>query len=375
MKYVLHYVEKMDRGGMESYIMNVYRNIDRSKYQFHFIVHTNKKSDFDEEILSLGGKILRVPTTLRSNPIKYIRFWKRFWVKNQKKYDVFHFHTNSLANIYAIKAAQKIGYNKIIIHSHSTGANKGKIQKIHDLIHLSNQKYVLRNKFKLVAVSENASDWLFGKEAIIAGKVRIVSVGIDYSLFYFNSQVREKIRKQYDLDKSIVIGHVGNFFAVKNHEFIIETFYELAKFNDNISLLLIGDGDTIQESKELVNKLKLKDNVTFTGNIENVSDFYNAMDIFIFPSKYEGLGMSMVEAQINGLPVFYSDTVPFESVISNNTLCLNLNSGSNNWAKEIQKYFTKERSREIEVNNKFNIANSSEKLTLIYEEVSDGKNK
>ena len=95
----------------------------------------------------------------------------------------------------------------------------------------------------------------FGKEAIIAGKVRIVSVGIDYSLFYFNSQVREKIRKQYDLDKSIVIGHVGNFFAVKNHEFIIETFYELAKFNDNISLLLIGDGDTIQESKELVNNL------------------------------------------------------------------------------------------------------------------------
>lgn len=324
MKYILHYVGAMNRGGMENVIMNLYRGMDRSKYQFHFAVHTKKKSDWDETILKMGGKIIPFPP-FRKNPKKYINTWDNFWNANKDIYQVFHYHTNSLANIAAIKSAVRNNMNSIIIHAHSSYADKGKFQIIHDFVHKRNQKIISKNSNLIrVAVSEKAATWLFGVDE--SNKVIIINNGVDYGLFRFNAGKRIELRKKLKIDNKIVIGHVGNFLKVKNHEFLIRLLDCLVKTNENIVLLLIGKGPLFTDIQKLAKELGLSNNVIFQGGVENPEDYLNAMDIFVFPSIYEGLALALLEAQINGLPVIYSSTISDEVEICDHI-----------WAEKLEK--------------------------------------
>lgn len=365
MEYILHYVGNMNRGGMENVIMNLYRAIDKDKFQFHFAVHGETKPDYEEEIVKLGGKIIRFPM-FRNNPLYYKKKWMEFWSENKDYYKWFHYHTNSLANITAIKAANLNGMNNIIIHAHSSYANKGKFQKIHDLIHYSNQKFVNNKKFICVAVSQEAANWLFGNTN---KQVRILNNGIDYDKYRPDIYCRTNTRTSLGiLDTALVIGHVGNFMKVKNHTYLIQVLKEVKNIKKDTYLLLLGDGILRNEIEIEVKKEGLSDNVIFVGNVEEVTKYLNAMDVFVFPSYYEGLGLSVIEAQVNQLPVIVSSSLPKEVKISPELIFLNLDDGEKIWAENVLKAYNPLRMQSnIYLDQKFNIQITIEEIANLYE--------
>lgn len=364
MKYILHYVGNMNRGGMENVIMNLYRTIGKSEFQFHFAVHGNEKGDYEDEIKSLGGEIIRFPY-FRKNPLLYKKTWDEFWKKNYDFYSFFHYHTNSLANIVAIKQARKNGVQNIIIHSHSTYANKGKLQNIHNIIHKRNQKYVNKSEIICLAVTKEAGNWLFGENN---NRVKIIDNGIDYEEFKPDKMLGLEIRKKLEIDeKSIVIGHVGNFMKVKNHEFLIDIFRVLHSLHDKSYLVLLGDGIMKEQILKKAEFYNLSENVIFLGNVSNVGNYLNCMDVFIFPSLYEGLGLSVVEAQVNHLPVLASETIPIAAKISEKFYTLSLNQDESTWAKKAIEIIDKDRfKKNIIIDNNFDISKTINELVEIY---------
>lgn len=365
MKVILHYVRKMDRGGMENYIMNIYRNINREKYQFHFAVHTDEKGDYDNEIKMLGGQIYRFPN-FRNNPIKYIKTWKKFWQNNKNNYSIFHFHTNTLANIYAIKEAKSNNFNNIIIHAHSGYAHRDRLQLLHDLTHKKNQKYVDTKKIKCLSVSNKASSWVFGKNDI-----SIINNGIDYEKFRKNDKKKESAKKRLKIpDNYKVIGHIGNFLKVKNHTFLLEVFKHINKENPDTILLLMGDGPEKNNIEEQIKQTNNLNNVIFLGNVPDVDLYINCIDVFIFPSYYEGLPLSLIEAQVNEIPTIYSNSIDDAIEVSNYIIPLSLNLGAEKWAKEALVLFsTLENGEPFYIDEKYNIDNTIKEITDIYDEI------
>lgn len=364
MKYILHYVGIMNRGGMETFLMNIYRKIDKSKIQFHFIVHGEEEGDYDQEILKLGGEIIHFPH-FRENPIKYKKRWNSFWKINRDKYDVFHYHTNSLANIMAIKMAIKYDFYNIIIHAHSSYANKGRtIQTVHDVIHNHNQKYVDKYELIKLAVSKPAGTWLFGKN----GQFDTIPNGIPYEDFEFNPNIRKKIQRDLNLKNNIVLGHVGNFLAVKNHEFILDIFYEFWKKYPQSKLVLIGDGVLREAINNKIDKLGIRDHIILLGSIPNVNEYLNIFDVFLFPSLYEGLPLSTIEAQINQLPLLVSKNISKEITISEKISFLGITqSDIVMWITKIESYIEEnKRFNDVSISNKFNIDYTLEELLKIY---------
>ena len=196
---VLHYVGRMHRGGMETFIMNLYRNIDRQHVQFGFAVHGDEAGDYEKEILELGGEIFYFPH-MRKNPIRYRKAWREFWAKNRNRYTAFHMHTNSLANVIAMEEAAKAGVPVRIIHSHSSMANKGRLQKLNDFLHKRHQKKLPRLATNLFACSDKAANWLFGGTTVQNLNVRQINNGISVEDFQFDPEAREALRSKVGLN-------------------------------------------------------------------------------------------------------------------------------------------------------------------------------
>jgi glycosyltransferase involved in cell wall biosynthesis len=342
MIYVLHYVYKMSRGGIETLIMNLYRNIDREKIQFDFAVHTRAIGDYDEEINKLGGNIIYFPP-LRKNIIKYLRAWHVFWKYNAFHYSVFHFHTPTLANIYPLIKANQFNVTNRIVHSHNTYASRGKLQLIHNIIHRYNSKRITKYANHFFSCSKPASKWLFGNENTDSLNIKIFKNGINTKSFIFNKKIRDSYRRKLDLENKIVIGHIGRFVKQKNHSFLIDIFNNLY-IKNNIVLLLIGEGELIIDVKTKVNKLGLNEYIKFLGVREDVNNILMAMDLFLFPSLHEGLGVVLIEAQASGLPVLTSNRVPLEIKCTDNIKFKDLNDSSKDWAAEVM--------RMIKINNR-----------------------
>lgn len=341
MKKVLHYVGKMDRGGMETFIMNLYRNIDTKKVQFDFAVHTEESGDFDEEIVKLGGKIIIFPS-MRKNPLKYSMFWEKFWKLNGENYLALHFHTNSLANIIALKKSRKYNVPIRIVHSHSSFSDKGKLQLPNNIIHNYHMKRISDYANKYLACSEPAADWLFGESVTREVKVDFFKNGIDIDEFSYNSMRRQQIRNKLELNGKIVIGHVGKFIDVKNHEFLIDVFSSLVKLEAESVLLLVGDGKLLPRIKQLVIDKNLQDKVIFMGVRDDVNDLLQAMDVFILPSLYEGLPFTLVEAQASGIPILVSANIAKEVKIKDNLIFKEITASSSDWATSILSIYKTE---------------------------------
>ncbi|MCR8968937.1 glycosyltransferase [Facklamia sp. 7083-14-GEN3] len=363
MKKILHYVGAMNRGGMENYLMTIYRKIDKNNFQFHFAVHQESPGDYDNEIKKMGGKIFSFPS-FRKNPIKYFESWDNFWRNNKNEYSWFHYHTNSLANISAIKAAHKNGFNSIIIHGHSSYADKGKFQLIHDLIHHKNQTYIKKYIKHRVAVSQLSAEWLYGTTENIS----ILRNGVDYTSFYFNNSLRDHLRKKFKIpNDSIVIGHVGNFLKVKNHIYLLEIFKHILEKRPNSKLFLIGQGPLKKDIHNYLNSNEISDSVFLLGSIPNVSDYLNIFDLFVFPSFYEGLPISLIEAQVNGLNVFMSNTISDEVIISDRCKQISIDNSSKIQASKLLEIGLPEIfSRTNNINNKYNIQNTINDILKIY---------
>ena len=295
----------LDRGGAETFVMNVYRNIDRSKVQFDFLVFEGKEGAYESEILSLGGKIYRTPALKIGNIFAYIKYLNAFF-KEHKEYTIIHCHMSEIGAI-AFMIAKKHRVPVRICHAHSAPQNFG-------------LKLFIRNIFKIwmneestdfYACGERAGKWQYGKKPF-----KIIKNGIDTDKFAYNPQIRREVRTKLGFDGYYIIGHVGRFEYPKNHEYIVKLFALLKREIPLSKLALVGNGSTYQEIVELVNRYKLQDDVIFMGVRNDIDQLVQAFDLFVLPSKYEGFPIALVEAQCAGLHCITSETVSTEADVT-----------------------------------------------------------
>jgi glycosyltransferase involved in cell wall biosynthesis len=300
---ILHVVVNMNRGGAETLIMNLYRNIDRTKVQFDFL--TCKKGVFDSEITRLGGKIYRIPYVTEIGHLKYIKSLDYFFSAH-KNYHVVHSHMDKMSG-FVLRSAAKAGILFRVAHSHNTSSEGSVIAKLYKWYAGSK---ILNNATHLVACSQKAANWLFQKNA---DKALILKNGIDCNKFQFSNEIRNKVRKELNIPENyFIVGHVGRFNHQKNHKFLIDVFAETLKANEKSILLLIGEGDLLPAIQKKVNYLDLNDHVKFLGVREDVHQLFQAFDVFVFPSYHEGLPVTLIEAQSIGLPCLISDKITNE---------------------------------------------------------------
>jgi len=319
---VLQCVSYMHRAGIETMIMNFYRNIDRNKIQFDFLVNKNVIGDYDEEIKRLGGKIYVTPGLNPFKWFKYQKYMKNFF-KEHPEYKIIHCQ-NEAMGFPALYAAKKSGVPVRIAHSHNTKTRLDFKWPIKILY-----KYLLRLvATDFVACSHAAGKYLFGKD------VKVINNAIDTTKFTYNEELRNKLRKKMKLENKFVIGHVGRFEPQKNHNFLIDVFNNYNKINKESVLLLVGEGSLKEKIETKVNKLGLKDKVIFTGSIPNVNEIYQVMDLFLLPSFHEGLPVVGIEAQYSGLPCLLSKKITKETAISNLCKFLDINT-IDHWVNEI----------------------------------------
>lgn len=333
MKRVLHYVGKMNRCGIETFIMNLYRNIDRNQIQFDFAIHGSEPGDFEDEIKALGGEFYSFPH-MRQNPRQYRKAWRTFWQQNSKRYTAFHMHTNSLANIIALEEAAKAGVPIRIVHSHNSMANKGRLQWLNDLLHRQHQKKLPRLATQLFACSDKAADWLFGGSQVGSLSVMQINNGVEVKKFSFCAETRDRLRASLGLENNKVIGHIGSFLPVKNHRFLIDIAEQAYRLDSSVRCLLIGRGPLLEEMQSLVRQKGLENVVLFLGVRDDIHELLSAMDLFIMPSLYEGLPVSLVEVQTNGLPALIADTITKNVALQPNLHYLSLTESAESWAEK-----------------------------------------
>ena len=357
-------------GGVEAVIMNYYRHIDRNKIQFDFICDEDSTCIPREEIESLGGKVIICPPYQKLN--KYIKFLKRLFKENN--YKIVHSNINTLS-VFPLYAAKKAGVPIRIAHSHST-SNKVEWKKniVKSILKPFSTKYA--NCF--FACTEHAARYQFGNKMYDSGEVTIINNAIDLDKFKYNEKIRKEIRKELQIkDNVVVIGHIGRFIPQKNHTFLIDVFNEYHKKEPNSVLLLIGQGPLVNDIKNKVESLKLNDSVKFLGQKNNINDMYQAMDAFILPSIYEGLGMVLIEAQANGLPCYASTEVPMVAKVTDKINFIGLKEPIKIWVLNIRKTLNYKK-REIDINMikkvGFDIESESKKLELKYFELIGEKN-
>ncbi|MCH5298555.1 MAG: glycosyltransferase family 1 protein [Ruminococcus sp.] len=307
--------------------MNLYRNIDRTKVQFDFLVHYQGRFFYDDEIEKLGGKIYRLSVRDDNNFPKYIRDLNNFF-REHTEYKVVHGHMESLGRFY-FKAAKKYGVPVRIAHSHNSATEPTLKGKIKGILLKGYVKYA--NVF--FACSDLAGKFMFGDRDFVVFKNAIEPKKFEYS-----DAVRAEKRNELELDGKYVIGHIGRFCTQKNHKFLIDVFAEVVKENPDAVLLLIGSGELEEEVKAYAAQLRISEQVRFLGNRTDVNALYQAMDVFVFPSIFEGLGIVAIEAQAAGLMTICSDVVPTEANISDYFVSLSLNQWAQEWAKEINKH-------------------------------------
>ena len=362
-KKVLHYVSIMDRAGEETFIMNVFRTIDRSKIMFDFLVTQDREGEYDKEIKSLGGQVRHLNLITKGGSLKRLKNY--FVLKNYLKplheeYTTFHIHTqHAMDAMLDAMAAKMAGFRTVIVHSHSTST-----------LHHVKAHYICRpilNYLPVVrfACSDKAGKWLFGEN----GKYEIINNGIVVESFLYNPDARERIRSKEDWGNRIVIGHVGSFGYPKNHSFLIDIFNSFLKIHPSAILAMVGKGEKMDEIKQKVINLGIDESVIFLGSRGDVNELYSAFDALLFPSHYEGLPVTLVEAQASDLPCLISDVITSETDINPNLCRMNLENEPKEWAKKLSEMIKskgrEDRSMEI-AKSGFDIKSTAIRLSEIY---------
>lgn len=350
----------MNYGGVEMVVMNYYRHIDRSKIQFDFFALEGSSLPQKEEIERLGGRIYIVPSL--KHIFEYDNTIARIFKNNG--YKIVHSHMNSLS-VFSLRLAKNVDIPNRIAHNHST-AGKGETKK--NIV-----KYLLRPFAKvypteLCACSRLAGEWLYGRKA----KFHVFNNAIELDRFAFDSHRAALIRKELKLEDKLVFGHIGRFCYQKNHDFLIEIFNEIHKRRPNSVLLLIGEGELEDDIKYKVERLGIDSFVVFMGKQDDTSMFYQAMDAFVLPSRYEGLPVVGVEAQASGLPCFFSDKVTDEAKILDSTFFVPFKASPIDWAnfiiKKVENYVRIDTSDKMKIAG-FDINEEAKKLLTFYEKL------
>lgn len=327
---VLHVLGGLGIGGAETMVMNLYRNIDRTKIQFDFVIYEDGQEDYLDEILQLGGKVYRSPHYNLKNTINYLRFWSTFFDAHPE-YGIVHGHVRSTASIYLSIAASRGVIT--IAHSHSISNGKGIKSIIKFLLQLP-----LRNCADYYfACSEDAGRWLFGKKVIKKNTFFVLKNAIQTEKFEYDQRIRKQVRERLHIEDKFVLCNVGRFSFPKNHEFIISVFKIVLEKKPNSILLLVGEGELKKQIENMADSLNIRDKIIFYGTSEHVEELLCAADVFLFPSRYEGLGMAAIEAQAASLMTLCSDKIPEEVFITSYSKKISIEKPMC-WVDEILKY-------------------------------------
>ncbi len=315
----------MGHGGLESMLMNYYRNIDRSQIQFDFVVHRDFEADYDQEILALGGKIFRI-SKLIPWCSHYRNELKAIFI-NHPEYKIVHVHQDCLSSV-ALQCAKECGVPIRIAHSHNSNQDKN----LKYLVKLYYRRQIPKYATYLFACGIEAGKWMYQGKPF-----HILKNAIDVSKYQYNEETAKTVRCEFDIEENeLLIGHVGRFRKQKNHLYILEIFAELIKKGFHAKLILVGDGEEETHIREKAQELKIANHVIFAGSRNDVNRIMQAMDVFVFPSLYEGLPLTLIEAQAAGIPCVISDRISSECMILKQRISvMSLSDQPNKWADEI----------------------------------------
>ena len=367
MRVLQIFAEPFSDGGQESFVMNMYNNIDRNNVQFDFFTpYYCDNLKMKEKIENLGGKVFIQGRAFDTKKRKkfFIEELQKFLQNNN--YEIVHIHSGSVfALAYGARIAKKNGVKNIIVHSHCTGINSLKYKVIKAI----SEKIFLSNATHYLACSKDAAAWKFPTKIMEENQYTVIKNGIELEKFSYNVDIRNEYRKNLNIGKEdFVIGHVGRFETQKNHNFLVEIFEEVSSRETNAKLLLVGTGSL---KDEIINKIKeknMKDKVIMLENRNDVNKILQATDIFVFPSLFEGLGIVAIEAQAAGLQTICSENIPEEADVTTLFHKLDIGMGKDKWAEKILEYKKYDRKNTIEeIRNKgYDAQKSAKALEYIY---------
>ncbi len=363
--HVLHVVGKLNIGGAESRIMDLYRNIDRNEIQFDFMQHTEEKCAYQEEAEQLGGHVYHVPRFRIYNILSYRRSWKAF-MQEHPEIKVVHGHMTSTAGIY-LPIAKKYGKTYTIAHARSAGVDSG----IKGMMTTLLRKNLAKKCDQCFTCSKLAGVAVFGEKAVQNNQVTTIPNAIDVDKFAYDENKRLQIRNSLGLaSEHYVIGHVGRFDTVKNHKYMIQIIQKCVEQDDNCRMVFVGDGPLRAEIEQQVREAGLEKYIIFAGKQRNVQDFYQAFDFFILPSFYEGLPGTAIEAQASGLYGILSDTITEEAIVTELMTRQSIQQDAKLWADEILAHKGDNRTSHVaEVRNAgFDVKQQAKRLCDFYVE-------
>lgn len=360
---VLHVVGRMDRGGTEALLMSLLRTLDTNKYQYDFVEQTNDTCDYDQEIISLGSKIYRCPHISAKSIGIYRKWWRDFY-QQHPEYQIIHGHSRGSAPVY-LDEAKRAG-RVTIAHCHNNSHGKGVKGAIRYLWQLPLRHVADYN----LACSYDSGISQYGKH----GRFEVIKNGIQSEKYIWNPQIRDKIRQEFSIEDCFVVGNVARFEEQKNHKFLIHIFKEIIELRPDAILLLVGKGTKEQEIRQLADKLGVDNSIIYTGVRSDVNELLQAMDVFVLPSLFEGLGIVNIEAQAAGLPCFTSDKVVAPEVKITDLLhFISLDQSPKEWAKQIVdgaiSVDQRENTRQIIIDSGYDIKSTGDRLVNLYTEV------
>lgn len=328
---ILHSVSYMSRGGIETMLMNYYRNIDRNKIQFDFLCNAPFSGAYDEEITAMGGRIFRTPGFNPLKRLSYKRYMKHLFSEHPE-YLIVEAHNGPLGR-YAMKAAKDSGIPIRIYHAHGSDL----ILDLKWPIKYYCMKMLRYSMNEHFICSEKAGRFYMGNKVIDRGDFHFIPNAIAVENFVFNQNLRNRLRSEYNLEDKSVIGHIGRFSPQKNHPFILDIFAKLHKINTQAHLVLVGDGEWHDKVLKRIKELGIANNVTLTGVIPNPQDWYQAFDVFFMPSISEGLPVTGIEAQTADLPCVFSKAITQEVSLLEKTEFIGLDEPAEKWVNRLNE--------------------------------------
>ncbi|WP_416828185.1 glycosyltransferase family 1 protein [Ectobacillus polymachus] len=360
---ILQVIGSLHIGGAENTVMNFARYIDKDYFQCDFLVFGKDVGQYEKEAVELGSRVIHIPHPSKGY-INYMRNLKEILIKG--KYDVVHAHT-LLSNGLTLKVAYDCNIRKRISHSHSTDSGR-KENIVYKLYKIIMKKLIQKYATDFFSCGKEAGEFLYG-EKLFRKSGKIINNGIVIKNYVFDEKKREKVRQIFGLDKQLVIGHIGRITAAKNHEFLIEIFYELHRLRKNTKLLIVGDGELRPLVENKIKDLDLEDSVIITGMRTDVVDILQAIDIIVFPSLYEGFPVAMIEAQAAGVPCIVSKNITTQVKITELVNFLSLQENASIWATkilELEKVKRINKSKEL-IEKGFDIFSTINLLENLYE--------
>ncbi len=334
-KVIVGYLTDGKNSGIDKYLLNFLSVVHKDDLQIDFLSSYHDDS-IKDEIKKFNSKLYKIPSL--KNPVKQINVIRK--IIRDGNYDVAYFNISECINLTGIYAAHKEKLDRIIIHSHNSGIggdeNASPIKrKMRYFLHCFCKLFLYRWGNVYIGCSKKAGEWLFPNKIVESSNFTIINNAIQVEKFAYSPEKRLEIRKKLEIENNFVIGHIGRFAHQKNHEYLIDIFAAVAKKYENAKLILVGEGPTQKTIEQKVSDLKLQEKVLFLGSRPDVPVLLQGMDVFILPSRFEGLPIVGVEAAISGLPCLFSDNISQEVKITENCKFYSIHEDPELWAKEI----------------------------------------